>query len=183
MYGLFDLNRAMEYIENNLTGEISYDRIAQLANCSVYHFQRMFPYITGIALSEYIRCRRLTRAADELQTTDIKIIDLALKYGYDSPEAFSRAFKKLHGVAPMSARDIGVTLKAYTPITFRISIQGDAEMNYRIEQRKAFQVFGKYAEISTDADEAFRQVPQFFRQCNDDGTTHDGCHKRAHWQV
>jgi AraC family transcriptional regulator len=168
---LSGMNRAMEYIEKNLCEEISYDEIARLANCSVYHLQRMFPYITGVALSEYIRRRRLTLAAGELLTTDIKIIDLAMKYGYDSPEAFSRAFKKLHGVAPIAARSIGATLKAYPPMSFHISIKGDTEMNYRIEQRKSFQVFGKYTRISTDHSEAFMQVPQFFKQCDDDGTT------------
>jgi AraC family transcriptional regulator len=79
------MNKAMDYIESNLTGDISYDKIAQLACCSTYHFQRMFPFITGVTLSEYIRRRRLTLAAFELQTTNIKVIDVAIKYVYDSP--------------------------------------------------------------------------------------------------
>ncbi|KAA1188097.1 helix-turn-helix transcriptional regulator [Paenibacillus sp. B2(2019)] len=102
------MNSAMEYIETNLADKISYDDIAQIACCSGYHFQRMFPFITGITLSEYIRRRRLTLAAFELQTTKIKVIDVAMKYGYDSPEAFARAFKNLHGIVPISARDKGV---------------------------------------------------------------------------
>lgn len=84
------MNSAMEYIESNLADEISYDKIAQIACCSTYHFQRMFPFITGVSLSEYIRRRRLTLAAFELQTTDAKVIDVAMKYGYESPEAFAR---------------------------------------------------------------------------------------------
>jgi len=141
------MNRAMDYIESNLAGEISYDRAAQIACCSTYHFQRMFSFITEVPLSEYIRRRRLTLAAFELQTSEIKVIDVALKYGYDSPEAFSRAFKNLHGIMPTSARNMGATLKAYSRMTFSISIKGDVEMNYRIEQKEAFEICGLSAEI------------------------------------
>ena len=112
------LNRAMDYIEEHLADRISYDEIARIACCSTYHFRRMFPFLTGITLSEYIRRRRLTLAAFELQTTGAKVIDVALKYGYQSPEAFARAFKQLHGVMPVAARDPGVTLKAYPRMTF-----------------------------------------------------------------
>lgn len=165
---LDSMNTAMDYIESHLADEISYDRAAQLACCSTYHFQRMFSYITGVPLSEYIRRRRLTLAAFELQTGGAKVIDTALKYNYESPEAFSRAFKKLHGVMPVSARDIGVSLRAYPKMTFHITIKGDAEMKYRITQREAFQVFGVYTDISTDMEKAFEQVPQFFKKCDED---------------
>ena len=165
---LDSMNTAMDYIESHLADEISYDRAAQLACCSTYHFQRMFSYITGVPLSEYIRRRRLTLAAFELQTGGAKVIDTALKYNYESLEAFSRAFKKLHGVMPVSARDIGVSLRAYPKMTFHITIKGDAEMKYRITQREAFQVFGVYTDISTDMEKAFEQVPQFFKKCDED---------------
>jgi AraC family transcriptional regulator len=164
------MNSAMEYIETNLANNISYDQIAQKACCSTYHFQRMFPFITGISLSEYIRRRRLTLAAFELQTTDIKVIDVAMKYGYDSPEAFARAFKNLHGTIPISARDNGVSLKAYPRMTFHISIKGDVEMNYRIEQRGPFEMFGVYGLINSDLKTAFTEVPQFRKKCDDDGS-------------
>ena len=157
---LDNMNNAMDYIESNLADNISYDKIAQLACCSTYHFQRMFPFITGVTLSEYIRRRRLTLAAFELQTTNAKVIDVALKYGYESPEAFTRAFKNLHGVAPLSARDMGVSLKAYPRMTFQISMKGDIEMNYRIVQREAFEIFGYCAEIS--AEKPFEDVPKFW---------------------
>ncbi len=163
-----NLNAAIEYIESNLTEEISYDRAAQIACCSTYHFQRMFSFITGVPLSEYIRRRRLTLAAFELQNGGIKVIDTALKYGYESPEAFSRAFKKMHGIMPVSARDIGVSLKAYPKLTFAITIKGDVEMKYRITQRESFRVFGVCTEISTEQETAFQQVPQFFRKCDED---------------
>ncbi len=162
------MNSAMDYIESNLTEDISFDVVAKMACCGAYHFQRMFSFITDVPLSEYIRRRRLTMAAFELQNTDVKVIDLAFKFGYESSEAFSRAFSKLHGVTPMSARGKGVLLKAYPRMSFHISIKGDSEMNYRIVDREAFKVFGVYAEISTQQEKAFEQVPQFFRKCDDD---------------
>jgi len=164
------MNNAMDYIEANLANEVSYDKTARIACCSTYHFQRMFAFITNVPLSEYIRRRRLTLAAFELQTSGIKVIDAAYKYGYESPEAFSRAFKNLHGVMPISARDKGTPLKAYPKMTFSISIKGDTEMNYRIEQREAFEVFGVSGVISPDMEQAFADVPQFCRKCDEDGT-------------
>lgn len=167
---LNSMNLAMEYIENNLSDRISFDRAAQIACCSTYHFQRMFSFITGVPLSEYIRRRRLSLAAFELQSGATKVIDVSLKYGYESPEAFARAFKKLHGVIPISARDKGVSLKAYPRMSFHISIKGDTEMNYRIEKREAFEMFGVYGEISTQQEKAFVEVPQFCQKCDDDHT-------------
>ncbi|MCL1824045.1 MAG: AraC family transcriptional regulator, partial [Oscillospiraceae bacterium] len=164
------MNGAVNYIEENLTGEISYDKAAQIACCSTYHFQRMFSFITEVPLSEYIRRRRLTLAAFELQTSDIKVIDAALKYGYDSPEAFSRAFKILHGVTPASARDMSVTLKAYPKMTFSLSIKGDIEMKYRIEKRKAFEVFGVCAEVSANMEQSFADVREFVTKEAEKGT-------------
>lgn len=164
------MNSAMEYIEINLADNISYEKIAQIACCSTYHFQRMFPFITGVTLSEYIRRRRLTLAAFELQTTNTKVIDVAMKYGYESPEAFARAFKNLHGIMPISARDKGTSLKAYPRMSFHISIKGDVEMNYRIEQKGSFEMFGVYCLISRDLQTAFIEVPQFRKQCDEDGS-------------
>ena len=164
------MNRAMDYMETHLADEISYEEIARKACCSSYHFQRMFPFITGVPLSEYIRRRRLTLAAFDLQTAGCKVIDVALKYGYESPESFTRAFKSLHGISPAAARRVGASLKAYPRMAFQLSIKGDIEMKYRIETREAFDVFGIYGEISTDRDKAFEEVPRFCRQCDADGS-------------
>jgi AraC family transcriptional regulator len=117
------MNNAMEYVETHLTEAIDYDQMARIACCSTYHFQRMFSFITSVPLSEYIRRRRLTLAAFELQNSGVKVIDMALKYGYESPEAFSRAFKKMHGVMPRSARDKGVSLKAYLGYPFKFRFE------------------------------------------------------------
>ena len=136
------MNDALDYVESNLDGEIDYKIAANLTCCSVSYFQRMFSFIADITLSEYIRRRRMTLAAFELQNSNIKIIDLAIKYGYESPDSFSRAFQNLQGMVPSIARNVGVSLKAYLRITFHISIKGDVEMNYKIEKKEAFKIVG-----------------------------------------
>ena len=118
MKWLEDMNRGLDYIEMHLREKTDYEKIAQAAYCSVYHFQRMFTYITGLTLPEYIRRRKMTLAAFELQNSDIKVINLALSYGYDSPEAFTRAFQNLHGVTPTVARSRGVSIKAFPRICY-----------------------------------------------------------------
>lgn len=165
------MNSAMDYIELHITDTIEYKQLAKIVCCSTYHFQRMFSFISGVALSEYIRHRRLTLAAIELQNENTKIIDIALKYGYESPEAFSRAFKSMHGVALTSARNMEITLKAYPRMTFYLSIKGGIEMNYRIEQKEAFEVFGVVDTIQADDQEtAFIEVPKFCIKCDENGS-------------
>ncbi|WFR59494.1 AraC family transcriptional regulator [Anaerocolumna sp. AGMB13025] len=139
---LENMKKAIDYIEDNLDAEIEYGKVAQIALCSQYHFQRMFAFLIGVPLSEYIRRRRLTLAAFELQNSNEKIIDLALKYGYNSPDSFSRAFVAMHEVTPSKAREKGISLKAYPRVTFSLSIKGVVEMNYRIEQKDTFAVVG-----------------------------------------
>ncbi len=136
------MNTAMKYIEENLTNEIDFKVVASLAHCSEYHFKRMFSFLAGITLSEYIRRRRLSLAAFELQKSYVKVIDVAMKYGYNSPDSFTRAFLNLHGVTPSEARNNGQQLKAYPLMTFQLSIRGGNEMNYRIEQKGAFNIVG-----------------------------------------
>ncbi len=142
MDSLESLNRSLDYIEENLADEIFYDEAARIAMCSEYHFKRMFSFLAGITLSEYIRRRRLTLAAQELISSDIKIIDLAMKFGYNSPDAFTRAFYTLHGVTPSEARANNHKLKAYPRMTFQLTIKGVVEMNYRIVEKDAFRIVG-----------------------------------------
>ncbi|WDH99588.1 AraC family transcriptional regulator [Paenibacillus urinalis] len=139
---LMRMNRALDHIELNLTGEIDLKEVAQCACCSSHQFQRMFSFITNVPLAEYIRRRRLTLAAIELQNSDMRVVDIAIKYGYESPVSFARAFQLLHGVNPAMAREEGTALKAYPRISFLISIKGEEAMNYRIETKESFQVFG-----------------------------------------
>lgn len=158
------MNCAIDYIEENITYEIDYKRISQIACCSAYNFQRMFSIITNVTLSEYIRRRKLTLAAYELQNSNVKIIDLAIKYGYDSHESFSRTFQKLHGISPSIARRKGILLKAYPRISFQITIKGDVEMNYRIEEGKPSSVFGKSVEVSYADEKCYKDIEEFVAQ-------------------
>ncbi len=121
---LKNMNEAIKYIEENLTNDIDFKEVARRAFCSEYHFRRMFSFLTGITLSEYIRRRRLTLAAFELKDSNVKVIDIAMKYGYNSPDSFTRAFQNLHGITPSEARNNGHSLKAYPRITFHLSIKG-----------------------------------------------------------
>jgi AraC family transcriptional regulator len=136
------LNAAIAYLEENLTGEIDFKEVARIAFCSEYHFQRMFSYLAGVSLSEYIRRRRLSLAAFELINSHVRIIDLAIKYGYSSPDSFTRAFQGLHGITPSEARNNGQSLKAFPRMTFHLSISGGNVMNYRIVEKEAFHLVG-----------------------------------------
>lgn len=161
-------NVAIDYIENNLDSKIEYSSVAHAACCSEFHFSRMFSSLSGISLSEYIRRRRLTKAAFDIQTSNEKIIDIALKYGYDSSDAFTRAFKKLHGVTPNAVRENSVQLKAFPRISFQITIKGDVEMEYRIEKIDfELRFVGKRQCVKTSR--AFKEIPALWRKSNKDG--------------
>ncbi|WP_276354451.1 AraC family transcriptional regulator [Cohnella caldifontis] len=135
------LNAAMGYIEEHLD---SWDvkEAARIACCSEYHFTRMFSFLAGIPLSEYVRRRRLTMAALELSRGGVKVIDAALKYGYASPDSFARAFQNMHGISPSDARARGQFLKAFPRMTFQLTVRGGDEMNYRIVDKEAFRIAG-----------------------------------------
>lgn len=161
------MNRALEYIETNLAGEIDLEQAARIACCSPFHFQRMFSYIADLPLAEYIRRRRMSRAAADLQT-GARVLDTALKYGYDSPTAFNRAFQAVHGLAPSRAGQDGVALKAYPPISFQITIKGDVEMNYRIEKRPSFRIVGSKTHVPGGQAEGFSRIPALWAGADPD---------------
>ena len=158
------LNSSINYVEENLSGTISTEQAARIACCSAFHYQRMFSYIAGISLSEYIRRRRMTEAAFDLLVNGMKVIDTALKYGYESPTSFNRAFQSVHGLSPAAARREGTSLKAYPRISFKISIRGDAEMNYKIETKDAFRIVGVKKHYAMDAEENHKLIPLFWRE-------------------
>lgn len=174
MRWLEKMNNAINYIEENITSDIDYIQLAKTTGCSVYHFQRMFSFILDIPLSEYIRRRRLTLAAYELQNSRMKIIDIALKYGYESPDSFTRAFHRMHGVTPSIARKKGVQLKAYSRLSFHITIKGDVAMNFRIEEKEELNVFGKSITIGVEED-SNEIIPKFWQELLQDGTYEKIC--------
>lgn len=163
------LNGAINYIEEHLGEEIDLNKASKIACCSTYHFQRMFAYMANIPLSEYMRRRRMSLAAVDLQSGDNKVIDVALKYGYDSPTAFNRAFKNIHGIAPSQAKEKGVVLKAFPPISFRITIKGDSEMNYRIEKKEAFRIVGVSSPLEKEIEKNFEIVPTMWANAASSG--------------
>ncbi|MBN2238395.1 MAG: AraC family transcriptional regulator [Dehalococcoidales bacterium] len=134
------MNAAIDYIEDNLTGDIDFEKAAEKAAYGTFHFMRMFLAVNGITPAEYARRRRLTLAAAELSTGTSRIIDVALKYGYESPDSFTRAFKNMHGVTPSAAREPGVKLTAYPRISCRIELKGGNDMDYIIMETPDFHV-------------------------------------------
>ena len=164
------LNDAVGYIEEHLTEEIDYERLGKIACCSSYHFQRMFTYMAGVPLSEYIRRRRMSLAAVDLQSTGIKIIDVAGKYGYNSPTAFNRAFQSVHGIAPSAVKNEGVSVKSFPPVSFKIIVKGVEEMNYRIETKAAFRIVGVSVPLEKDIEKNFAVIPRKWQEIVMNGT-------------
>jgi len=135
-----------------------------------YHFQRMFSYMAGMPLAEYIRRRKMSLAAVDLQGGGTKIIDAAEKYGYSSPTAFNRAFQSVHGIAPSAVKAEGVSVKSFPRITFKITVKGVEEMNYRIETRDAFRIVGVSVPLEKEIEKNFAVIPQKWQEIAMDGT-------------
>ncbi|MDY4975626.1 MAG: AraC family transcriptional regulator [Clostridia bacterium] len=163
------LQKAIDYVEEHLTEPIDYEEVAKRAFSSSFHFQRVFSTICGYSLGDYIRYRRLSQAGSELAAKDTKVIDVAFKYGYDTPESFSRAFTRFHGVSPSQAKR-GANLKSFSRLSVKLILQGGTTMDYRIEKKEAFEVvvrkkrFPKQQEITT------REISKFWNECSADGT-------------
>ena len=136
------IQQAIDYIEAHLTEEIDYDQVAKENFSSPFHFQRIFSILCGYTLGEYIRCRRLSLAGTELAAGNGKVIDIAAKYGYESPDSFAKAFQKFHGVTPSQARGNGAVLKSFSRLSIKILLEGGSIMNYRIEEKPAMLLTG-----------------------------------------
>ncbi len=161
------MNAAVEYIEENLAGEIDFNKAAEKAACSIFHFQRIFFAINGLTPAEYARRRKLTLAAMELAADNSRVIDVAMKYGYDSPNAFTRAFRQLHGTTPQTAREPGVMLTAYPRISFNIILKGGNDMDYKILKKPAFDVVGKRKRLDKTAKETPARIWGEFKKSKD----------------
>lgn len=164
------LNESMAYIEEHLSSELDYDRLAEIACCSRYHYQRMFTYLAGTTLSEYVRRRRMSLAAVELQNGEGSVLETAGKYGYSSPTAFNRAFQSVHGMAPSAVREAGAAVKSYPPLVFTVSVRGGQALEYRVERHESFRVVGVSAPLEQDLEQNFRTVPQLWQRASEDGT-------------
>lgn len=158
------LSNAIGYMEEHLDGEISYEEAAKIACCSTFYFQRMFSYVAGISLSEYIRRRRMTQAAFELQNTDLKVIEIAMKYGYTSAASFNRAFHSIHGASPIAARQRRCNLNSYPPIRFSVNVIGGEAMSYRVVVKESIRIVGVRTPLKSDMEENQRMVPLFWEE-------------------
>ena len=156
------LNLAIDYVEENLGREISIENVASVACCSKYHFHRVFHAKFNVTLAEYIRRRRLTSAAVDLVNSKVKIIDIALKYGYESPNAFTRSFRKIHGVNPSEVRSSQVKLATYHRVTCSVESYGGEKMDYKIVEKPAFEMVGKSKKF--EFDEFAKEGQKFWKE-------------------
>lgn len=164
------LQRAVDYVEAHITEPIDYAQAAKCAYSSSFHFQRVFSILCGFTLGDYIRMRRLSLAGSELALSGMRVIDAALKYGYDSPESFSRAFTRFHGIPPSRARRDGAALKSFSPLCVKLILDGGSSMDYRIETKEAFQLICKRKRIARNEEMAAETIAPFWRDCMEDGT-------------
>jgi len=154
------IQKAVSFIEENITEDLTAGRIATEVNTSAFYFQRGFSMLCGYTVGEYIRMRRLSLAGSELLSSDIKVIDLAIKYGYDSPDSFTKAFIRFHGCTPTDVRRRGANLKSFAPLHIKLTLDGGKVMEYRIEKKPAFKVMGVSRMFSYES--ANKDIPQFW---------------------
>ncbi|MBE6666326.1 MAG: AraC family transcriptional regulator [Ruminococcaceae bacterium] len=156
------MQKAIDYVEENLTEEIHYEKVAEKSYSSSYHFQRVFSILCGYTLGEYIRLRRLSLAGAELAGGKEKVIDIALKYGYESPDSFAKAFQKFHGITPSQARADGSNLKSFSRLSIKILLEGGNTMNYRIEEKDEMVLTGYKCRFSGIPGERMEQEKEMY---------------------
>jgi AraC family transcriptional regulator len=163
------LQRAINYIEAHLLDEINYEDVARQVNMSSYEFHRAFSFMSGMTANAYIRNRRLSLAGRELLETNAKVIDIALKYGYDTPESFTKAFTRFHGVAPKYAKIEGTQLSLFNPLVIKIIMEGGKNMDYRIETTKSQKFIAMVRSFSNEIinDEENHEIPDFWSECKE----------------
>ena len=154
------IQNALHYIEDHITEELDYAEISKQAYISSFHFQRVFSIMCGFTLGEYIRNRRLTLAGTELAAGNSKVIDIAIKYGYNSPDSFTKAFIRFHGISPSSAKNKGANLKSFAPLKIKFTIEGGNIMEYSIIEKDAFTVFGVVKEFNYET--SYVEIPKFW---------------------
>lgn len=165
-----ELQNAIDYIEEHLTEDVDYSELAKIACMSNFYFQRIFTVLCGYTIGDYIRNRRLTLAGIELQKKKCKVIEVALKYGYESPESFSRAFQKFHGTTPSQAKSDGARLNHFSRLSVNLILKGGNVMNYSIEKKDAFTVIEKVEKHSIVDETNKNTIPDFWTRAHNDGT-------------
>ncbi len=156
------VEKSVEYIEEHITENISAIDVANHVYMSPFYFQRGFSMLCGYSLAEYIRNRRLALAGGELLTSDAKVIDIALKYGYESPDAFTKAFTRFHGISPKAVQRGDVMIKTFAPLKINISLKGGYIMNYKIVRKESFTVLGVSRRF--DYEDCKEKIPLFWQE-------------------
>lgn len=151
---------SIDFMEQNLTEELDIEEIARKAALSPFYYQRIFGALCGMTVGEYIRARRMTLAAQELSRKDGKVIDVAVKYGYDSPDSFAKAFQKFHGITPSQAKEPGAPLRSFAPLHIRITMGGGTMLDYRIVEKAPFTIVGVRRRFCSDT--SYQEIPKFW---------------------
>lgn len=151
---------SINHIEQNLSEELNIEEIAKIAALSPFYYQRIFGALCGMTVGEYIRSRRMTMAAQELTFSDCKVIDIAAKYGYDSPDSFAKAFQRFHGITPSQARETGANLRSFAPLHIKITLEGGTMLDYKIVEKAPFTVVGIKKRFH--AGTSYKEVPKFW---------------------
>lgn len=165
------IQKAIDYIEAHILEEINYSDVAREVYISSYEFHRAFSFLTGMTANAYIRNRRLSLAAREIIESDAKITDIAMKYGYETPESFTKAFTRFHGIAPKFARDASARLVLFNPLTVKIILEGGKSMEYRISEGKAQKLIAIARSFSNEIinDDSNHDIPDFWDECGKKG--------------
>ena len=151
---------SIDFIEQNLTEELDIEGLGGKAVLSPFYYQRIFGALCGMTVGEYIRARRMTLAAQELNGKDVKVIDIAVKYGYDSPDSFAKAFQKFHGITPSQAKEPGAPLRSFAPLHIKITMEGGTMMDYRIVEKAPFTIVGVKRPFNSDT--SYQEIPKFW---------------------
>lgn len=168
------LNRAIDYIEGHLlTDDLSCEDVAKHIYSSSFHFQRVFSLLTGMTVGEYIRNRRLSLAGQELIISNKKVIDVALKYGYETPESFTKAFSRFHGITPNQAKIEGSNLKSFNRFIIKIELEGGSIMDYKIVKREKYSVLAKTKYFNSE--NSTEEIPKFWSEYYNDGSEEIVC--------
>ncbi len=163
------MQRAITYMEEHIMEEINYEDVAKQVHTSSYEFHRAFSFLTGMTANAYIRNRRLSLAGREIVETNAKITDIALKYGYETPESFTKAFTRFHGIAPKFAREKSAKLLLFNPLVIKIIVEGGKSMDYRIVQTEEQKFIALVRSFRNEIinDEENRDIPDFWGECHD----------------